>query len=87
MKIDENGVVIRRILVFKFLFLEHWIEINERWDVQSVGANIIGESKKATVRANVRSKKTTEIFSNGFLLLNTQFNNGFKYRTVVKDSV
>jgi hypothetical protein len=59
-----------------------------------VGANVIGESKKvnvkANVRANVRSKKSPEPFSNRLLkepLLNTSFNNGSRYRTVVKDSV
>jgi hypothetical protein len=51
-----------------------------------VGANIIGWSKKA----NVRPKKTAEPCSNGSLkepLLNTPFNNGSKYRTIIKSSV
>jgi hypothetical protein len=72
--------------IFYFLFYEYWIEINEQWDEQSVRANIIGGSKKI----NVRLKKSTELFSNGFLkepLLNTPFNNSFRHRTVVKDSV
>jgi hypothetical protein len=41
-------------------------------------------------KTNVRPKKITEPFSNDFLmepLLNAPFNNGSKYRTVVKDNV
>jgi hypothetical protein len=30
MKTDEKGLVSRGISIFKFLFLEHWIGINER---------------------------------------------------------
>jgi hypothetical protein len=72
--------------IFYFLFYEYWIGINEQWDEQSMRANIIGGSKKI----NVTLKKSTELFSNGFLkelLLNTPFNNSFRHRTVVKDSV
>jgi hypothetical protein len=57
MKIDEKWLVIRGISVFKFLFLERWIGINERCDKQYVGANVIGGSKKINVRVNVIPKK------------------------------
>jgi hypothetical protein len=55
-----------------------------------VRANIIDESKKVNVRANVRPKKIEEPFSNGSLkesLQNTTFNNGSMYIIIVKNSV
>jgi hypothetical protein len=86
MKTNEKWLVIREILVFKFLFLKHWIGINERLDEQSAGANIIGGSKKI----NIIPQKIAKSFSNGFLkepLLNTTFNNGFRHRIIVKGYV
>jgi hypothetical protein len=55
-----------------------------------VKANVIGGSKKANVRVNVRPKKAAEPFSNGSLkepLLNAIFNNGSRHKTVVKGCV
>jgi hypothetical protein len=43
MKIDEKGLMIRGVFIFKFWFLDRWIGMNERWDGQSVGANVIGQ--------------------------------------------
>jgi hypothetical protein len=60
MKVDEKELVIRGVSVFEFWFLNHWIRINERWDGQSVRANIIGEMRYIRFFY-------TWIFANGFL--------------------
>jgi hypothetical protein len=39
----KKWFVIHEISIFKFWFLDRWIGMNERWDGQSVGANVIGK--------------------------------------------
>jgi hypothetical protein len=43
MKIDEKRLVIHWVSIFEFWFLNRWIGMNERWNGQYVGANVIGE--------------------------------------------
>jgi hypothetical protein len=45
MKIDDKELVIHEISIFEFWFFDRWIGMNERWNEQSVGANVIGDMR------------------------------------------